>query len=279
MKVPPLVSAAVRVLHGIAPPLARGLARRLFFTPPRPRTSGRTRELQASGSPFVLRVRGGRVRGWSWGKGPAVYLVHGWGGRASSLRAFVEPLVARGFTVVAIDAPGHGASDGRISTLLHFADALEAAAREVAPAHAVVAHSMGAAAAAYALRRGALAAERVVFLGAAADPFRFHDVFMQAVGLPREQWRLSEREIEKWLGIGKREISLPEAAPGMTVPLLAFHDAGDPEVPWSESGEIVAAWPGARLVTTRGLGHREILRDPEVIRAAVGFLAGTPARV
>ena len=85
------------------------------------------------------------------------------------------------------------------------------------------------------------------------------------------------REIEAWLGIPARDVSVPANAPAMTVPLLAFHDREDPEVPWSESEEIVAAWPGARLVTTVGLGHREILRDRDVIRQAVGFLSGDAA--
>ncbi len=273
MKIPRAITGAVRLLHRVSPPLARRLARRLFFTPPRRRPSPRTLEVLATGEPFALRVRSGRVHGWCWGSGPAVYLLHGWGGQAGSLAPFVAPLVERGFAVVAFDAPGHGSSDGRISTLLHYVDALRAAVREVAPVHAIVAHSMGAATAAYALR-GGLRAERAVFVGAAADPFRFHDVFMEAIGLPSGEWPLSVREIEAWLGIPAGDVSVPLSAPAMTVPLLAFHDRGDPEVPWSESREIVAAWPGARLVTTTGLGHRDILRDPEVIRAAVGFLAG-----
>ena len=277
LEIPRAITGTVRLLHRVSPPLARRFARRLFFTPPRRRLSARTLEVLATGEPFVLRVRGGRVHGWRWGSGPAVYLLHGWGGRAGSLAHFVGPLVERGFAVVAFDAPGHGASDGRISTLLHYVAALRVAVREVAPVHALLAHSMGAATATYALR-GGLAAERAVFVGAAADPFRFHDVFMQAVGLPSGDWPLSVREIEAWLGIPTRDVCVPVSAPAMTVPLLAFHDRGDPQVPWSESEEIVAAWPGARLVTTTGLGHREILRDPEVIRAAVGFLAGGAAR-
>ncbi len=277
-EIPWTITGTVRLLHRVSPPLARRFARRLFFTPPRRRLSPRTLDVLATGEPFVLRVRGGRVHGWRWGSGPAVYLLHGWGGRAGSLVHFVEPLLEQGFAVVAIDAPGHGASDGRVSTLLHYVDALRVAVREVAPAHALLAHSMGAATATYALR-GGLDAERAVFVGAAADPFRFLDVFMRAIGLPSGDWPLSVREIETWLGIRARDVCVPVSAPAMTVPLLAFHDRGDPEVPWSESEEIVAAWPGARLVTTTGLGHREILRDPEVIRAAVGFLAGGAARV
>jgi hypothetical protein len=31
---------------------------------------------------------------------------------------------------------------------------------------------------------------------------------------------------------------------------------------------------GAPLITTEGLGHRKVLRDPEVVRTVVEFLGG-----
>ena len=35
---------------------------------------------------------------------------------------------------------------------------------------------------------------------------------------------------------------------------------------------IAAAWPGARLLTTDGLGHRRVLRDAGVVAEAAGFV-------
>jgi pimeloyl-ACP methyl ester carboxylesterase len=58
----------------------------------------------------------------------------------------------------------------------------------------------------------------------------------------------------------------------MTVPLLVFHDEDDPEVPKTDGEAIVRQWPGAKLVSTRGLGHKKIVHDPEVVRRAVEFL-------
>jgi pimeloyl-ACP methyl ester carboxylesterase len=60
-----------------------------------------------------------------------------------------------------------------------------------------------------------------------------------------------------------------------TPPLLLIHDRQDAETGWADSDAIARAWPGARLVTTTGLGHRRILRDPAVIAEVAGFL-GSP---
>jgi hypothetical protein len=34
----------------------------------------------------------------------------------------------------------------------------------------------------------------------------------------------------------------------------------------------VRAWPGAELLSVAGLGHRRLLRDPEVVRAVVAHV-------
>jgi pimeloyl-ACP methyl ester carboxylesterase len=54
-------------------------------------------------------------------------------------------------------------------------------------------------------------------------------------------------------------------------------DRDDPDVPYAHGEEIAGAWPGAQLVVTTGLGHRALLRDPEVIRRTVTFLSNGAA--
>ena len=57
----------------------------------------------------------------------------------------------------------------------------------------------------------------------------------------------------------------------MEIPCLVIHDTIDLFIPHEEGRDLVAAWPGARLVTTRGLGHHRIMSDPDVVSAAVAF--------
>jgi pimeloyl-ACP methyl ester carboxylesterase len=55
--------------------------------------------------------------------------------------------------------------------------------------------------------------------------------------------------------------------------VLVVHDEGDEIIPFAEGQQIAAAWPGAVLHATRGLGHNRILRDAAVVQAAVEFIA------
>jgi pimeloyl-ACP methyl ester carboxylesterase len=182
-------------------------------------------------------------------------------------------LLANGFRVVTFDAPGHGVSEGRRSSIVHFAKALQAAVVSQGPAYAVIAHSLGAAATLRAITRG-LAVERVVLLGPTRGPRDWAEQFRRQLGIPASVMEAMRERSERWLGARWEEFDVPEMARGQRAPMLLFHDRNDAEVPWSDGAAIASAWPGARLVTTVGLGHRRILRDERVVAEAVAFLKG-----
>jgi pimeloyl-ACP methyl ester carboxylesterase len=200
--------------------------------------------------------------------------VHGWGGRAEQLGAFVVPLVARGLRVIAMDGPGHGESSGRRTSGVEIGRALADVAAQCGPARGVIAHSLGAAAATFAVREG-LRVERLAFVGPPADPLTWVARFGRQLGLGAavmaEMRRHSERRIQaRWDDLPLVPLrGLPNPPP-----LLVVHDRDDREVRSADGAAIAAAWPGARLLETQGLGHRRVLRDPAVVGAVAAFLAG-----
>lgn len=219
----------------------------------------------------------GSLPTWKWGKGPAVLLVHGWGGHAGRLTPFVRTLTQAGFSVVAFDAPGHGIARGRVSSLPEFV----AAIREMESAHgpftAVVGHSLGAAAAALAVRHG-VAARRLVLLAPPSDLERYTGRFARIMRIPPIVRDSMKERLEKRFQVRWGELKVAGRPAAADVSLLIFHDRRDVRVPMSEGLEIVDTWPNARLVRTRGLGHHRILRDERVISRAVAFLSGRTSR-
>ena len=59
----------------------------------------------------------------------------------------------------------------------------------------------------------------------------------------------------------------------MSASLMVIHDKEDRFVPYCEGAELANAWPEGRLMTTFGLGHHRILRDCDVVNAAVDFVS------
>ena len=267
-----LFRAGNRALSRVAPALAARLAERLFLTPPRPPRPAREMALLATARARPLRVGARHLDVWLWGTGPSVLLVHGWGGRGAQLAAFVEPLVARGFSVVTFDAPGHGASDPGIVTIPEMVAATRAVAAARGPLAGVIAHSVGGTVAARALYEG-LDAGAAVFVGAAADLTGPATRFTATMGFSRVVNDAMHARIAARLGQPWSAFDVAALAPGLHTPLLVIHDRGDAEVPWQHGRVIAHAWRGAALLLTDGLGHRRILRDPDVVAAAVAFLA------
>jgi len=276
---PPLLRLGFGALGAVAPPLAARLAERLFLTPPRHRAPERERAVLASGRRFDVPLAGKRLVAWSFGQGPPVLLVHGWGGRGGQLASFVEPLVVAGLSAVTFDAPGHGLSSGRQSSLPELALAVTRVAESVGPLHGLVGHSMGASAASVAIADG-LPVGRAVLIAPPADAAEFYGRFARAIGISADVGRETRRRIEDRFLVSWSKLNAERLGPRLELPLLVIHDRGDPEVPWIDGAVIADACPNATLYTTDGLGHRRVLRDPDVLAAAVGFLrAGVPEAV
>ncbi len=275
---------SVKLLKPTAPDLALRLAEGAFLTAPRHRRPKWEAAALEGARPWRVPFGAGHLPAWTW-EAPredakTALLVHGWSGRGSQLASFVAPLRARGFRVVAFDAPGHGDAPSRTSSAVHIALAIERMVHALHPVggvDAIVAHSVGAAASALALHLGSVPqSTRFVFLGPPLGPARFAGAFARFLGLETDEQRELQRRIELRLGIALSELDVRRVAPTFTAPMMLIHDAEDREVPFADGEAFAEAWPGGVLRRTEGLGHTRILRAPVVVTAAADFAAGLP---
>jgi len=278
-------STNVRLLRGyfasselVAPALAARVAARMWFTLP---PEARGARLPDGGSPFDVESQGAIVRGRVWGHGPVVYLVHGWGGRGSQLAGFVEPLVKRGHRVVLFDAPSHGDSDPgpsgpRSANGVEFGKALDAVGARFGPARTVVAHSMGAVSGMLTLKYGWLSTERLVLLAPMSSYSTQFDAFARFLGIGPRTRRRVDAHVARRVGVPTEEFDLAVLAEQVgPIPTLVVHDRTDRQTSHDESVELVHGLPEASMITTHGLGHQRLLRDPQVLEGVASFVDGS----
>ena len=269
--------AGIGVIGRVAP---RATARRLldaYMRPPRIPAPPREIEALSGVERFTIPWRDVELAAWSWGTGPSVLLAHGWAGRAGQMAAFGPALAAAGFRAVAIDAPAHGQSGGRDLTIADYAEAIGHVGAALGGVAGVIAHSYGAPSTAVALHLGKLSVARLVFVGAPITQARYVAKFERVWRLPARVTRHWRKLVEQRLGFAVEGTDLTQIAGAMTTPLLVAHCHDDDDVPLEDARRLAAAWPGARLVETQGLGHRRILRDLLVVEAAVRFIADRDA--
>ena len=279
-----MARTGLRTLACVAPEKAAAITSQLFCRPQKHTRPPREQAALADALPFQVRVGRRPVQAWRWDPkvaptGRTVFLVHGWAGRGTQLAGFVEPLVAKGYTVVAWDGPGHGASAGDSSSLVELADTVYAVARALRSTPVgIIGHSMGAVAAGLAIAEG-LACERAVWISPPASLIDFVHSFADIMGFsPRMQERLTQR-MNRTFTVNMADYDVEE----MRIPhgdrMLVIHDTDDKEVPIEHGKRVAAAISAAELIETQGLGHRRILRADDVIQRSVGWIAGiAPAR-
>ena len=272
----PQISTNVRLAASrlLFPELAAAWAERLFLTPPAASESAASALDLVDARSAGLVHKGRTIATWSWGAAdaPAVILAHGWGGHAAQMRTFVPPLLGAGFRVIAYDQPAHGVSEGRLTGLPDFAEVLGELAAHYGGVHGVVGHSLGATAAAMAHAWRRLDAAKFVLIGAASDLVGYSRRFARWHWMPEWLRGAMQTAIEERYGLRWEELELEAVAPRLAAQALVIHDRGDRRVPWAQGAAIANAWRGARLLSTQGLGHRRILEDEAVGRAAAQFL-------
>ncbi|HET8987315.1 MAG TPA: alpha/beta fold hydrolase [Humibacillus sp.] len=277
----------------LAPALGARVVERSWFRLPSTRPTsaaatglspadGRTSITELLGSPFEVTLRQRVVRGWTWGDGPVVYLVHGWGGSLEQLAPLVTPLTQRGLQVVAFDGLSHGRSDAgahgpRSSDAVELGRSLDAVAARFGPARGVVAHSLGGLSTLLALRDGWLSTERLVLVAPMSG-------VPDALAGLRAELGFGDRVERRLVALAARrtgyavaDLELTGLASAMERPrLLVVHDLLDREAPHAASTRLVAQWEGAELYSTAGLGHRRILADAAVGGAVARFVDRLP---
>jgi pimeloyl-ACP methyl ester carboxylesterase len=271
------ISTNVRFITGalLLPEYAAALAERLFLTPPKPTLPQSTFFDFVDAHSSYVEYRGRNLATWRWGPldAPAVLLAHGWGGHAAQMRGFVPRLLAEGFRVIAYDQPAHGLSEGKLTGLPDFAGALAAVAMHHGNVKHVITHSLGGPAVAIALSRG-LDLQSVVLVSPPSDLVGYSRRFARWTWMPEALRRAMQASIEERYGLRWFEIEVPRLAPRLKTPALVIHDHSDSFVPWEQGAALARAWPGARLLSTVGLGHGRILESDITTRAAVDFITG-----
>lgn len=267
---------AVRFAMGgltyVSPTLAGHVAAHLFQRPGRHQRPSREHGWLMDSARLRFQVGGEEVAGWAWGEGPTVLLLHGWEGRGAQLGALVRPLVELGHRVIAVDGPGHGESTGQRANPVLFADTIVQVERLFGPLHGVVAHSFGALATMYAMKRG-LSVRRVAFVAPGYPPLTAMQHAAKMIGA-------SDEVVQHMLGVMHQQTGVPvdDIQEAMTafdpgVPMFVVHDEDDAIVPLALARGLVGRLSQGDLMVTTGLGHFRILRDPHVVRHVAAFVA------
>lgn len=263
-----------RVLGRVHPRLARPALERLWMTPwVHPMARRPIVDPSPELAPWSSDGAGVVMHGLAGGSGPTVVLVHGWAGQAADWRHLAADLVPAGWRVVAPDLPAHGATVGRTTTMFELGAALAAVLGDERPA-AVVTHSLGFPALLRAVDLGAAPPGVIIALApgrslrAALQRFGERSALSPPLVAELDRAMRSRFGADVW-----HTFDVDRHLPHLAARGLVVHDTDDADISIEDGRYIAAHWPAASFTATRGLGHRRVLRDPDVRRLVVDTLA------
>ncbi len=270
-----LFQLGFRIGSRISPKLTGCVAYRLWLTPPRFKTPKSEHGILQSAQVEFHKINNKSIATYQWGQaGPMILLIHGWSGRGTQLGSFAEKLAKTGFRVLSFDAPAHGRSSGKQTSIYEIADTILALDALYGPFKSVITHSFGGPCLAVAMKKG-LQTSRVVNISPPAETAGLVKKFTTALSISPAVETELKYCIEKNFGMDVwQDTSMENNIAELDIPALVIHDVDDVDVPWHEGQKIAKAWSKVRFIKTSKLGHRRILRDPTTIETTVDFIKG-----
>jgi pimeloyl-ACP methyl ester carboxylesterase len=264
-----------KLLTSISKKKAAEKAFELFCTPqqrnkkPLPKIFEQAEELH-------FKIEGLNVQGWRWNypSERKALIIHGFESSVLNFEKYIKPLTAKGYEVLAFDAPAHGRSDGKkINAPLYKRTILEINKR-YGPIHSFMAHSFGGMAVCLALEDISHTPDyKLVLIAPATETNSAIDSFFKFLQLGPELRSDFEKMIVKIGGADPAWYSISRAVKNIRAKILWVHDEEDDTTPVSDVLKVRSEnHPHIEFVLTKGLGHRRIYRDNKVAKLIVDFL-------
>lgn len=254
------------IMYSLFPAQVKKILYKRMFTPPSYKVSNDETKMLYYGKEFQIKVNGKSIKSWKWGNGPSILFVHGWGGRGIQFHHFIVQTLAKGYSVISFDAPGHGSSEGQYSNYFEFSDAVKFFIKRKEELNIVglVGHSFGGAAIINSLFKTQIKLPAVLI----SPIFHLKETFISAFtkqGIPLTIYHeIRDRLNAKYNSDFEKE-NPANLLNSIDQKLLVFHDRDDRYVPFSQTFQLTDSMENIQLISTRDLGHKRILSNHIVI--------------
>lgn len=208
---------------------------------------------------------------YTWkGNNTVILLVHGWESNASRWKKTLPYLLKSGSTIIAIDAPAHGQSNGKEFNVPLYTTFINKVVEKQKPS-IIIGHSIGGAACVYhQYLFPETSIKKMVILGAPSDLKTLVENYIKLLSLNAKMFKLMEERFLKRFNFTFETFSGKIFASKINISGIIAHDTNDKVVAFEEGQKIASSWKKARFIATSGLGHS--LHDDDLYKKISQFL-------
>lgn len=274
ISVPKNIKIAFKGIQFTSKLLATKLAIKLFYKPIRFKRPERELPMWNSAQKKRVKINGLQkeieVLSYGYSK-KKVLLVHGWSGRSTQLFMLANKLLENGYMVISFDAPAHGNSEGKTTSMVEFITCIHQLDKEFGSFDIAVGHSLGGMSLYNAIAEG-LSIKKLITIGSGDLISDIIKDFVRNLSLkPIIATKMKDYH-DKLFGYDIDEHSSSAKADKVTIPTLVVHDTLDGDVAVCCAENIHKNLPNSELIITNGLGHTKILRDEPTLNKIIEFI-------
>lgn len=266
-------SSLINTTSLISPKKASDLALKVFKTPRgKKMTAKEVAFLEASQKGFIEHSNF-KMPYYNWpNKGPKILLLHGWESNSYRWRSYIKDLSALEYNVLAIDAPAHGRSTGKLFTPIDYANTIKMIV-EQEKINIVLGHSVGAYATILYGSENELPAhlDKLILLAPTGKFQNFMKKFFDFLKLNKKVRASFKENFIKTYGQELDYYDSHRLIKKIPVGGLLLHDKDDSILPFEDSLLINENWPKGDFVATKGYGHR--LKGLEIKKIVLNYLS------
>jgi len=274
LKIPRLILVTAKLLEFLSPNLATLFAAKLFTTPIKHKIPKRELHMEEKSIQKLLHIPSinKEIVVYQYGESERkILLVHGWSGRGTQLVKIADELLKSGFSTVSFDAPAHGKSKGKTTLMPEFIASILELEKQFGPFEYAIGHSLGGMSILNAISQG-LKTKKVVTIGSGDIIQDIIDDFVTKLKLKPNIGIQIKNHFESKFGVEMDSFSASRVAKSVSTPVLIIHDSQDADVNVKAAYNIHDNLKNSELIITKGLGHRKILGNEEVIKNSIKFI-------
>lgn len=243
----------------------------LFAKPRRGRLNPEQKHFLESSIRQKIEVQGLKIQTYFWKGGPLkVLLVHGWESNTARWKNIIQLLQKNNYSIIGVDAPAHGDSEGEEFSVPIYVEALSKLAQTYQPEF-IMGHSLGGASILFQQSQQAFPnLQKMVLLAPPSELTEIMATFQKRLGLNAKTMERFEQTFEEKFNYNFSDFSMLKLTKKFDIRALYIHDKKDKVVNWKESEAVVRQWPKAKLILTEGFGHG--LHDKAVNKMIIDYL-------
>lgn len=271
-----LIKKGLSVLQHAAPKKSAEIIWHYFTMPGKTKLSEPQKELLGRAAISESNYKGDRIISYKWGtSGPRVLLCHGWRSKTADFRRLIEAFQLAGYVVEGLDLRAHGNSEGKHTALPEYKEILKNHVVKNGPYDVVLGYSMGAIAAGLVLSEVSSVLHPKQFYVLAGPPYVryfFKDIVTE-VGCNENVYdAMCQMMVDHYyqpidyfdLRDKYKELK------SIDTHLLYCED--DQVIPFEKGLDLEKAWPHAKFIHVKGLGHYKIIVNEAITNYIINSL-------